>query len=407
MSHAVAMLSIHTSPLDYPGRTKDAGGMNVYVRELAQELAHYHSQVDIFTRRTDPYTPQIVQLGKNARVIHIQAGPIAPIHKNELYQYTPTFARYIDEFRRNESIQYDVIHSHYWLSGVAATRLACHWDIPHVTMFHTLGRLKQLANPKEVEPALRLEMEQRLIRHVDRIIVATADERNQMMRYCGAIESHVAVIPCGVDLKLFVAQSRSLARQRLGLPADRPILLFAGRLDPFKGPDLLLHAASMMQQDAQVVIVGGNLSDDKDIQQLRELADDLNIADRVLLLGARPREEMPAFYSAANVTVVPSYHETFGLAAVESLACGTPVVATRAGGLTTVVRHGENGFLVSRCPGFFAERLDALLSDDLLYARLSSAARSSVIQFSWQKVAQDIHAVYHELTNAELTLLAQ
>jgi D-inositol-3-phosphate glycosyltransferase len=407
MSHAVAMLSIHTSPLDHPGRTKDAGGMNVYIRELAQELAHHHSQVDIFTRRTDKYTPQIVQLGKNVRVIHIQAGPIAPLHKNELYQYTPTFARYIDVFRRNESMRYDLIHSHYWLSGVAATRLACHWNIPHVTMFHTLGRLKQLANPKEAESALRLEMEQRLIHHVDQIIVSTAEERNQMMRYCGATESHIAVIPCGVDLELFVPQSRSFARQWLGLSADRPILLFAGRLDPFKGPDLLLRAASMMQQDALVVIVGGKLSDDKDIQQLRDLAHHLNIADRVLLLGARPREEMPFFYSAANVTVVPSYHETFGLAAVESLACGTPVVATRAGGLTTVVRHGETGFLVSRCPGFFAERLDVLLSDDQLYAHLSSAARSSVMQFSWKMVAQEVHATYNELTNAERTLMAQ
>jgi D-inositol-3-phosphate glycosyltransferase len=407
MSSAVAMLSIHTSPLDHPGRTKDAGGMNVYMRELAQKLANYHSHIDIFTRRTDKHLPQIVHLGKNTRVIHIQAGPVAPLHKNDLYQYTPTFARYIAEFRRNESIHYDLIHSHYWLSGVAATRLACHWDIPHVTMFHTLGRLKQLANPKEPEPPLRLEMEQRLIHHVDRIIASTSDERQQMMRYCGASASRVTVIPCGVDLKLFVPWSRSLARQRLGLPAERPILLFAGRLDPFKGPDLLLRATSLMQQDALVVIVGGKGSDDKDIQQLRELAKQLNIGERVLLLGAHPREKMPLFYSAANVTVVPSYHETFGLAAVESLACGTPVVATRAGGLTTVVCHGENGFLVSRCPGFFAERLDALLSNDQLYAHLSSATRSSVMRFSWEKVAQQVHAVYHELTSEGMSLIAQ
>ncbi len=407
MSHAVAMLSIHTSPLDHPGRTKDAGGMNVYMRELAQKLASYHVQVDIFTRHTDKHVPQIVQLGRNTRVIHVRAGPMVPLHKDDLYQYTPTFARYIDEFRRNESMHYDLIHSHYWLSGVAATRLACHWDIPHVTMFHTLGRLKQLANPKEPEPPLRLEMEQRLIRHVDCIIAPTSEERNQMIRYCGAVASRVAVIPCGVDLKLFRPLSRSFARQRVGLPAERPILLFAGRLDPFKGPDLLLRAAALMQQDALVVIAGGSGSGDKDIEQLQKLAQRLNIADRVMLLGARQREEMPYFYNAANVTVVPSYHETFGLAAVESLACGTPVVATRAGGLTTVVRHGENGFLVPRCPGFFAERLDAMLSDDQLYAGLRSAARSSVTQFSWEKVAQEVHMIYDELTSEELSRIAQ
>ena len=407
MSHAIAMLSIHTSPLDRPGSTKDAGGMNVYMRELALKLADYCAQIDIFTRRTDENTPQIVPLAANVRVIHIQAGPVAPLHKNDLYQYTPTFARYIDEFRRHEAMQYDLIHSHYWLSGVTATRLACHWDVPHVTKFHTLGRLKQLANPKEPEPPLRLEMEQRLIRHVDCIIASTTDERNQMIRYCGATASRVAIIPCGVDLKLFMPLARSLARRRCALPADRPILLFAGRLDPFKGPDLLLRAAALMQQDALVVIVGGQVADDKEVQQLQVLAQQLNMADRVLLLGARPREEMPFFYSAANVTVVPSYHETFGLAAVESLACGTPVVATRAGGLTTVVRHGENGFIVSRCPGFFAERLDALLSDDQLYTRLQSAARSSVLQFSWEKVTQEVYAVYDELRNEELSRIAQ
>ena len=407
MSHAVAMLSIHTSPLDHPGRTKDAGGMNVYMLELAQKLMKYHTQIDIFTRRTNKYTPQIVHLGKNTRIIHVQAGPMAPLHKNDLYQYTPTFARYIDEFRRRESMHYDLIHSHYWLSGVAATRLACHWDIPHATMFHTLGRLKQLANPNEPELPLRLEMEQRLIRHVDCIIAPTSEERNQMIRHCGAMASRVAVIPCGVDLKYFIPMSSGLARQRLGLPAERPILLFAGRLDPFKGPDLLLRAAALMRQDALVVIVGGSGSGDKDMQQLREQAQQLNIADRVLLLGARPREEMPLFYNAANVTVVPSYHETFGLAAVESLACSTPVVATRTGGLTTIVQHGENGFLVPRCPGFFAERLDAMLSDNQLYACLQSAARPSITQFSWEKVAQEVHMVYQELTSEELSRIAQ
>src|SRR5579859_3334856 len=154
MSHTIAMLSIHTSPLDSPGSKKDAGGMNVYMRELAQTLSNHHSHIDIFTRRTDKDTPQIVQLSQNTRVIHVQAGPIAPLHKNDLYQYTPTFARYIDEFRRNESRHYDLIHSHYWLSAVAATRLACHLHIPHLTMSHTLARLKQLPNPKEPEPPL-------------------------------------------------------------------------------------------------------------------------------------------------------------------------------------------------------------------------------------------------------------
>ena len=407
MSYAVAMLSIHTSPLDSPGRTKDAGGMNVYIRELARELSYQNVQVDIFTRWTNENLPEVVSLFPNVRVISIEAGPVAPIHKNDLYQYTPTFARHVDEFRRRESLQYDVIHSHYWLSGVAAMRLACYWNVPHVTMFHTLGRLKQLANPDAPEPAIRLEMEQRLIHDGDRIIAATTDERTQMIRSCGANASQVEVIPCGVDLTLFAPRGRQEARAQLGFAQSRSMLLFAGRLDPFKGPDLLLRAASLMQEkDAQIVIAGGNLKDDGDLQKLQVLARDLHLNDRVLFLGSCPREEMPLLYSAADVTVVPSYHESFGLAAVESLACGTPVVATRAGGLMTVVSHEKTGFLVPRCPGIFAERVDMLLRDSSLYSRMSAAARPSVVQFGWKNVARRVLAVYDELVSEGRYLIA-
>lgn len=405
MSHSVAMLSVHTSPLDSPGRTRDAGGMNVYIRELAKALSHHHINIDIFTRRTDESTPQIVQLGRNVRVIHIKAGPVAPIHKHDLAQYLPTFARHVGEFARDTS--YDVIHSHYWLSGVAGLHLARQWDVPHVTMFHTLARLKQLAHPGEAEPALRLEMEQRLTQQVDRIIAATADERSQIVRFCGIAPARVEVIPCGVDLKLFVPHARRQVREQLGLPLHTPVLLFAGRLDPFKGPDLLLRAAALMKEAAQILIVGGNPGEDKDLRQLRTLAAELNIDHRVRFLGARPQQELPLLYSAADVTVVPSYHESFGLVAVESLACGTPVVATRAGGLTSVVRQDENGFLVPRCPGFFAERLDTLLGDPDLYAKMSAAARPSVLQFSWASIADQVHAVYDELVDEASCLVAQ
>ncbi len=407
MSHAIAMLSIHTSPLDSPGRTKDAGGMNVYIRELCRELSYQNIKVDIFTRWTNADLPKVVSLFPNVRVIHVKAGPVAPIHKKDLYQYTPTFARHVDEFRRREYIQYDVIHSHYWLSGVAAMRLACYWNVPHITMFHTLGGLKQAANPDAPEPAVRLEMEQRLIHDVDRIIAATADERTQMMRYCGANTSQVQIIPCGVDFALFTPHGRQEARAQLGLDQSRPMLLFAGRLDPFKGPDLLLHAGALMaEKNAQIVIAGGSLTGDSDLQKLRALAQDLCLSDRVHFLGARPREEMPLLYSAADVTVVPSYHESFGLAAVESLACGTPVVATRAGGLTTVVCHNETGFLVPRCSGFFAEHIDMLLRDATLHARMSAAARPSVLQFSWKNVAYCMLAVYDELVSEGRCLVA-
>src|SRR5438067_7207673 len=263
MSFSVAMLSVHTSPLDIPGRTKDAGGMNVYIRALARELGRRQITVDIFTRRTNEYIPRIVQLNPHVRVISIKAGPLTPVHKNNLYQYLPAFTQHIDEFRRSEALQYDVLHSHYWLSGIAAIQLAKDWDIPHVTMFHTLARLKQMANPNQPEPPLRLAKEQYLMKQVDRIIATTLDERTQILRYCGATTNQVEVIPCGVDLKLFVPQNKQQAREK-----PQPVLLFVGRLDPFKGADLLLHAAALMEENAQIVIVGGDPQGDKDLEQL-------------------------------------------------------------------------------------------------------------------------------------------
>ncbi len=400
MSYAIAMLSVHTSPLDSPGRTKDAGGMNVYIRELATELGRRGTTIDIFTRQTNEHTPQIVQLAPNVRVIHINAGPKTPLHKNSLFPYIHSFAAQVAMFADAEACHYDVLHSHYWLSGVAGMYLARRWDIPHVTMFHTLARLKQLANPNEQEPQQRLDMEQRLIQSVDCVIAATTDERTQMMRYCGATAGSVQVIPCGVDLELFVPYEQQQARKRFGLDLQQAMLLFVGRLDPFKGPDILLRAASMMEEDVQIGIVGGALTDDKDLQNLRLLASELNIEQRVQFLGAQPQDILPYLYSAADVTVVPSYHESFGLVAVESLACGTPVVATRAGGLATIVRNDENGYLVPRCPGFFAERLDAILRTPDIKMRLQREARHSVLHYSWQSVANQVYEVYTDLVSA-------
>jgi D-inositol-3-phosphate glycosyltransferase len=396
MPFAIAMLSVHTSPLDLPGKTKDAGGMNVYMRELALALAQRDLKIDIYTRSTDTQIPQVVQVSPHVRVIHIQAGPVAPVHKHDLYQHLPEFARRIEEFRQQEALHYDVIHSHYWLSGLAALKLARLWGVPHVIMFHTLACLKQLANPREPEPSLRITWEQRLMLQADHVIAATEDERAQMI-HSGAMPEKVKVIPCGVDLQLFTSHNKRLARKCLGLPLEQPTILFAGRLDPFKGPDLLLLAASMMKEEAQIVIVGGNLEGDKDLQKLRTLAQKFHIDKRVHFPGAQPQQELPWFYSAADVTVVPSYHETFGLTAVESLACGTPVVATRAGGLITVVQHGETGFLVPRTPEAFAEHIDTLLCNPTLHDTMSAKSRDSVQFYSWHEIANRVHLLYEQL----------
>src|SRR3989440_933364 len=406
MSYSIAMLSMHTSPLDMPGSTRDAGGLNVYINQLTRELGQSQNLIDIFTRRTDRYTPKVIQITPQVRVIHIQAGPSTPIQKHEIYQYVADFTQRTDEFRRNENRHYDVLHSHYWLSGAAALQLAHRWAIPHITMFHSLAYLKQLANPNEQELSIRLETERRLIQRADYIIASTNDERIQIIRHCGATPGQVRVIPCGIDLKLFKPQDRQQARIKLGLGQREPVLLFVGRLDPFKGPDLLLRCAAMMEEKAQIVIVGGKSSHDKDIQQLKELAAQLKLSKRVHFIGAQPQYKLPVIYSAADVTVVPSYHESFGLAAVESLACSTPVLATRAGGLTTIVRNGETGYLVPRCCGFFAEKLDTLLQQPDLLEEMSQAARPSVLEYSWKRVASQVRDMYQDVLDEARCLAA-
>jgi D-inositol-3-phosphate glycosyltransferase len=407
MSFAVAMLSVHTSPLDLPGKTKDAGGMNVYMRELAQALAQRDLKIDIYTRYTNKQLPQIVQMSPQVRVIHIQAGPLATIHKHDLYQYLPEFVSHLEQFRQQEALHYDVVHSHYWLSGLAALTLARLWNTPHVIMFHTLAYLKQLANPERPEPALRLAWEQKLAQQADGIIAATTDERRQIISYYGAAPEKVRVIPCGVDLQLFAPRNKHLARKCLNLSTEQPIVLFAGRLDPFKGPDLLLRAASKMKMPAQILLVGGNIAgEDQDLLKLRALARELRIAENVHFPGSQPQQELPWFYSASDVTVVPSYHETFGLTAVEALACGTPVVATRAGGLTTVVQHGQTGFLVPHTPEAFAEHIDAILLNPTLRSSMSMKSRDSVQLYSWHEVANNVHQLYEQLAGVP-SLIAQ
>lgn len=405
MTYSVAMLSAHTSPLDMPGSTREAGGMNVYIRQLARELGQSQLHIDIFTRRTNETSPFITKLGRHVRVIAVTAGPPIPMHKDELYAYMPAFAQQIEDFRRREGLHYDLLHSHYWLAGAAGMSLAQRWGIPHVIMFHTLAYLKQLANPNAPEPPLRSETERRLIASVDRIIATTPDERAQMIRHCGAASHAVQVIPCGVDLHRFAPRDRSEAREQLGWDLEGPILLFAGRLDPFKGPDLLLRAASMMKTKAEVVIVGGKAGD-PEIMRLRELADELKIRKRVHFPGAQTQQQLALMYCATDVTVVPSYHESFGLVAVESLACGTPVVATRAGGLTTIVQHGQTGYLVPRCPGFFAEKLDTLLQEPDLLDQMRQAARPSVLDYNWTEVARQVRDLYEDALDESRCLAA-
>jgi D-inositol-3-phosphate glycosyltransferase len=399
------MLSLHTSPLARLGRTRDAGGMNVYVRELSRELGRDGIVVDVFTRWTDPSDPPIEPLGERARLIRVQAGPVAPLPTSELLPYVDEFVWRVKRCAVRTNHPYDLVHSHYWLSGVAGLRLARAWNVPHVTMFHTIERLKgeRVGVPVDVTPAgaRRAEHEGLIAALADCVTVATAHEREQLQRLYGLPDARVQIIPCGVDLRVFTpgtpAQRRA-ARASLGFGAA-PVLLAVGRLDPIKGADLLLDSVARMQTPARLVLIGGNPDGDPELDRLRARATELGLADRVWLPGAVPQSDLPRYYRAADALVVASRYESFGLAAVEALACGTPVVAAKVGGLPSIVRDGENGVLVPwRCSAAFAEQLDALLADPARLRRLRAAARPSVERFDWRRVGDAVRALYQTLT---------
>lgn len=405
MCFRVAMLSLHTSPLAPLGRTRDAGGMNVYVRELSRELGRGSMYVDIFTRRADPSLPPIQTISERVRLIQIPAGPAVPLPPGELFPYVDDFVRRVARFADRAEHSYDMLHTHYWLSAVAGLALAREWDVPHVTMYHTVERLKSQqyggGSADTRQSALRAEHEGRIAAAVDRITVSTEHEGEQLRRLYGLPPCHMHVIPCGVDLGTFTPGSRRERREaRASLGADHaPTLLFVGRLDPIKGIELLLESVARMRVPARLIVVGGNPDGDPEVDRLRALATDLGIGERVRFPGAISQRELPRYYRGADALVVSSRYESFGLAAVEALACGTPVVAAQVGGLPSIVREGENGLLVRwRSPESFAERLDTLLEDDALRMRLAAHARTSVERFGWEHIGDEVRGLYQELT---------
>jgi len=404
----VAMLSVHGCPLDQLG-SREVGGMQLYVRELSRELGRAGMHVDVFTRKTRPDLPRVVDFGERARVIHLDAGPQQRIDKNAVVEYLPAFIDNLERFSQHEGIRHQVVHSHYWLSGWAGARLGELWRVPHVTMFHTLGRVKNYANAHAggrrgvLESSQRIEIERRTMQTANAIVASTEHERAAMAEQYGARTEKVAVIPAGVDLRLFQPVDRGMARATLGFHGE--ILLFVGRIDPVKGLDTLLETLALLRErpSLRLLVVGGAGPDakqlDADEAHLRALARKLGVADRVDWLGPVEQERLPLYYSAADVCVIPSRYESFGLVALEALACGATVVASRVGGLPTIVRDGENGLLVPwRTPEEFASRVERVLDDPILAERLRTAARPTMARFSWAATARRVFDLYHELT---------
>ncbi len=387
--------------------------MNVYVRDLSRELGQRGIAVDCFTRSQNPNIPRIsTRLGPNCRVIHLPAGPEIPYDKNSVVDHLPQFVRGALDLARREGLRYDVIHSHYWLSGLAARELRRVWGAPIIQMFHTLGHMKNsvASGPHEWEAARRIEGEAEVMALADRLVAATPLERAQMVWLYGANASKMDVVPPGVDLDLFQPIPPKEAKHILGLPPERRIVLFVGRIEPLKGIDTLLRAMALVvpeipcwQDDLSVVIIGGapgvgieKVNDE--LARLENLRAELGIQDLVTFQGAQDQDTLVYYYSAADMVVMPSHYESFGMVALEAMACGTPVVASKVGGLTYSVQDGQTGFLVpERDAEALAAKIRLLLCDDVLRQALSLQAAQWSRNYGWPAISDQILELYQRV----------
>jgi D-inositol-3-phosphate glycosyltransferase len=413
----IAMLSYHTCPIATLGG-KDTGGMNVYVREVTRQLGRMGIHVDVYTRSQDEHVPHVLHdLGHGNRVVHVRAGPEVPLPKPELATYIPEFVAGIREFSECKGISYDLIHSHYWMSGIAALDLKTTWDVPIVHMFHTLVLMKNRVaqSTDELEGEYRLRGEKQVLAEVDRIIAATPAELAQLQWLYHADVQRIVIVPPGVDLSYFYPIPLDEAREFIGVPPCDSMLLFVGRIEPLKGLDVLIEAIAMMRDRGVfdncpycIAVIGGDpdanpeaMSDE--MTRLHELREKYGLDGLIALLGARSQDTLPYYYSAAEAVVVPSHYESFGMVALEAMACGTPVVASEVGGLAFLVQDGVTGYTVPVDePQALADRLTKLISDPKLRERMGEQAVIAARTYDWDHIVAKLIGVYHELL--ELTV---
>ncbi|TDP42824.1 D-inositol-3-phosphate glycosyltransferase [Nocardia ignorata] len=395
----IAVLSVHTSPLAQPG-TGDAGGMNVYVLQTALELAARGTEVEIFTRATSSDLPPVAEAAPGVLVRHVVAGPFEGLDKHELpTQLCPFTAEVLRQEARHLPGHYDLVHSHYWLSGQVGWLARDRWRVPLVHTAHTLAAVKNLALAEgdTPEPETRVIGEKQVIAEADRLVANTADEAGQLVDLYGADRDRIDVVPPGADLGRYRPGDKLAARAELGLRADEQVVAFVGRIQPLKAPDVLVRAAAELlardpRRALRVLIVGGPSGTGlARPDALIDLAADLGIAEQVTFLPPQPADRLVQVYRAADVVAVPSYNESFGLVAIEAQASGTPVLAADVGGLGTAVRHGESGLLVpSHRTGDWADALAALLDDPDRLRRMGATAVEHASRFSWAHTAEGL-----------------
>src|SRR5580658_3458516 len=415
----LAVLSLHTSPLAQPG-TGDGGGMNVYVREMTAALARAGATCDVFTRAWAADLPRIVDVEPGLRVHHVVAGPEGPLAKEALPDVVAQFtdgvlakmtSRDGGALPAEDGGAFEAVHANYWLSGLAGHVIKHELDLPLVCTFHTLDRVKAEAVPEEVEadmPHRRAEAEAEIIRCSDADLASCSVEAEQIAALYGAEPSRVRVVPPGVDHAYFAPGYRPQARRALGLPESGSLLLFVGRIQPLKGADLAVRVLAALREASEpawLVVVGGPSGPrgQRAYDELLALAADLGVADRLRMIAPQPHELLSSFYRAADICLVPSRSESFGLVALEAAACGTPVVAAAVGGLTTLVESGETGFLIDehRAEAFVGP-VRQILDDPLLAERFGVSSASRARGYTWRRAAQRLAVIHDELLTGRL-----
>lgn len=410
----IAMLSNHTCPLAILGG-KHTGGMNVYVRELTRFLGREGVHVDVFTRSQDEHIPQVSHdLGYFNRVVHIPAGPERTLPKSELPIYVADFADGILAFANKKQIQYDLIHAHYWLSGKAGALLKHVWNVPMLQMFHTLGYMKQQVGqtPEEREGQYRISGEKVVMGSADLIIAATAAESDQIQSLYGIGREKIQIIPPGVDTHHFYPIPQDEAKEAIGIPVKDRMALFVGRIEPLKGIDTLIRAMAIIKENCPffecphyLVVIGGDPEGHEEevsaeMVHLQSLCQKLGFDEMVLFLGKRGQDTLPYYYSAAEVVVMPSHYESFGMVALEAMACGTPVVASKVGGLAYLVQDGVTGYFVpAQDPHALAEKLQQVFNDHHLREQLGAQAAAYAQDFNWENITRQMIGVYQALIN--------
>ena len=391
----IAIVSVHACPRALLGG-KSAGGMNVYVAQIAGALGRKGIAVDIFTRSHVSCSTRVNRVSDKVRIIHIDSGNIED-DKDRIQETLNEFEGNAIDFVNKEGTRYDLIHSHYWFSGKVGSHLAECWKIPHVVTFHTLSENKMKARVGELEPEERFYAEREIARTADRIIGFSEHERNILINSYQASSDRVSVIPCGVDVELFKPYRDHSARKQLGLE-NMTVLLYVGRLEPLKGIDILLRAASIMEHfdNLKVLIIGGDDDQDQELHRLRTLVNELNISDKVVFVGRIEQDSLPPYYNAADICVVPSFYESFGLVALESMACGTPVVASRVGGLTSIIKNNVTGLLIPwHFPETFADGIDFILASETTRQYMSDQSRTVALSLSWDSVTHKLIETYN------------